>query len=77
MIGVSSGHWRRIVVAAAIAATLALGACSSDDDDEYVMAASEVEAIENRRYEMLAKAPRPEMADEPGFTGQPLPEGST
>ena len=67
--------WLAIVCLAAI--VLAIIVRASDDDDEYVMPASEVEAIENRRYEMLAKAPRPEMADEPGFTGQPLPEGST
>jgi outer membrane protein assembly factor BamD len=61
MIGVSSGHWRRIVVAAAVAATLALGACSSDDDDEYVEGSvttlynSAMDMMLAERYEESAK----------------------
>jgi cytochrome o ubiquinol oxidase subunit 1 len=52
---------------------------ASDDDTNFVMPASEVEAIENRRYELLAEAPaRAEIAeDEEAIKfGQPLPEGS-
>jgi cytochrome o ubiquinol oxidase subunit 1 len=41
-----------------------------------VIPASEVKAIEDARFAQLAKAPKNEMADDPGFAGQPLPEGA-
>jgi cytochrome o ubiquinol oxidase subunit 1 len=41
------------------------------------MPASDVKAIEDARFAHLAKAPKNEMADEPGFAGQPVPEAST
>ncbi|MFD0986340.1 cbb3-type cytochrome c oxidase subunit I [Methyloligella solikamskensis] len=51
---------------------------SFDDDPDFTMPASTVQAIEDRRYEELAKAPRNEMADDPGYAGDPgaLPEGA-
>jgi len=50
---------------------------ASDDDDEFVMTASEVKAIEDARFAQLAKAPKNEMADEPGFAGEAAPEPAT
>ena len=44
-------------------------------DSDFVMPASEVQAIEDARFAQLAKAPRNMMADEPGFAGAPVPEG--
>ncbi|ODA67398.1 Cytochrome bo(3) ubiquinol oxidase subunit 1 [Methyloligella halotolerans] len=53
---------------------------SFDDDPDFTMPASTVQAIEDRRYEQLAKHPANEMADEPGYAGDPspdpLPEGA-
>ena len=49
---------------------------ASDDDTNYVMPASEVKAIEDAWFAKIAKAPRNEMEDDPGFAGQPLAEGS-
>jgi cytochrome o ubiquinol oxidase subunit 1 len=50
---------------------------ASDDDDEFIMLASEVKAIEDERFARLAKAPKNEMADEPGFAGEPAAEPAT
>ncbi|MGE3988745.1 cbb3-type cytochrome c oxidase subunit I [Pseudorhodoplanes sp.] len=67
--------WLAILCLAAIA--LAIIVRASDDDSDYVMPASAVQAIEDARFAQLARAPRNEMADEPGFAGEPVPEGST
>jgi len=67
--------WLAILCLAAIAIALIIRA--SDDDPDYVMPASTVQAIEDARFDQLAKAPRNEMEDEPGFAGQPVPEAST
>ena len=64
--------WLAVLSVAVIAATIIYRA--SDDDDEFVMTASEVKAIEDERYAKLAKAPKNEMADEPGFAGDAAPE---
>jgi cytochrome o ubiquinol oxidase subunit 1 len=64
--------WLAVLSVAVIAATIIYRA--SDDDDEFVMTASEVKAIEDERYAKLAKAPKNEMADEPGFAGNAAPE---
>ncbi len=44
-----------------------------NDDTDYVLPASEIEKIENQRYEALARAPRPQGADAPGFAPQAVP----
>ncbi len=44
-----------------------------DDDTDFVLPASEVEKIENERYAMLARAPRPQSADAPGFVPHAIP----
>jgi cytochrome o ubiquinol oxidase subunit 1 len=67
--------WLAILCLAAIAIALIIRA--SDDDPDYVMPASTVQAIEDARFDQIAKAPRNEMEDEPGFAGQPVPEAST
>jgi cytochrome o ubiquinol oxidase subunit I len=66
--------WLAVLCLAAIA--LAVIARASDDDTDYVMSASEVKEIEDARFAALAKAPRNEMADDPGFAGQPVTEAS-
>jgi cytochrome o ubiquinol oxidase subunit I len=66
--------WLAILCVAAIA--LAVIFRASDDDTDYVMPASEVKEIEDARLAELAKAPRNEMADDPGFAGEPVPEAS-
>ncbi len=55
---------------------LAIVIRASQDDTDMVIPASEVKAIEDARFAQLAKAPKNEMADDPGFAGQPLPEGA-
>jgi cytochrome o ubiquinol oxidase subunit 1 len=67
--------WLAIACLAAIFVAIVIRA--SDDESNYVMPASQVKEIEAARFAELAKAPRNEMEDEPGFTGQPLPEPST
>lgn len=67
--------WLAILCLAAIA--LAIIVRASDDETDYTMPASDVERIENERFAQLAKAPRNEMEDEPGFAGFPAPEAST
>jgi cytochrome o ubiquinol oxidase subunit 1 len=67
--------WLAILCLAAIA--LAIIVRASDDDTDYVMPASEVKKIEDARFAELAEAPRNEMADDPGYAGEPVPEGST
>jgi cytochrome o ubiquinol oxidase subunit 1 len=66
--------WLAVLCLAAIA--LAVIVRASDDDTDYVMSASEVKEIEDARFAELAKAPRNEMADDPGFAGEPVPEAS-
>jgi hypothetical protein len=41
-----------------------------------VIPASEVKTIEDAWFAKIAKAPRNEMEDDPGFAGYPAPEGS-
>ena len=67
--------WLAIACLAAIAIALIIR--SSDDESDFVMPASQVKEIEDARFAQLAKAPKNEMADEPGFAGQPVPEAST
>ena len=66
--------WLAVLCLAAIA--LAVIVRASDDDSDYVMPASEVNEIEDARFAELAKAPRNEMADDPGFAGEPVLEAS-
>jgi cytochrome o ubiquinol oxidase subunit 1 len=66
--------WLVILCLAAI--VLAIIVRASDDDSDYIMPASAVQAIEEARFAQLARAPRNEMADEPGFADEPVPEGS-
>jgi cytochrome o ubiquinol oxidase subunit 1 len=66
--------WLAVLCLAAIALAVIIRA--SDDDTDYVMSASEVKEIEDVRFAELAKAPRNEMADDPGFAGEPVPEAS-
>jgi cytochrome o ubiquinol oxidase subunit 1 len=67
--------WLAILCLASIAIAVIIRA--SDDDSDYTMTASEVKAIEDARFAQLAKAPKNEMADDPGFAGEPVPEAST
>jgi len=67
--------WLAILCLAVIFVAIVIRA--SDDDTDYVMPASEVKKIEDARFAQLAKAPKNEMADDPGFAGQPMPEPST
>jgi cytochrome o ubiquinol oxidase subunit I len=67
--------WLAILCLASIAIAMIIRA--SDDDSDYTMTASEVKAIEDSRFVQLAKAPKNEMADDPGFAGEPVPEAST
>ena len=66
--------WLAVLCLAAIA--LAVIVRASDDDTDYVMPASDVKEIEDARCAELAKAPRNEMADDPGFAGEPVLEAS-
>ncbi len=63
----------------AIACFLAIAgiviARASNDDTEHRLPASEVKTIEDRRYEQLARAPKPSDEDEPAFAPRPVPEG--
>ena len=47
---------------------------SSDDDTEYVLPAVEVENIEARRFQEMARAPRSDEADAVAISRAPLPE---
>ncbi len=67
--------WLALLALAVIAGTIIYRA--SDDDDEFVMTASEVKEIEDARFEQLAKAPKNEMADEPGYAGDAAAEPAT
>lgn len=67
--------WLAILCLAVIFVSIVIRA--SDDDSDYVMTAAEVKAIEDERFAQLAKAPKNEMADDPGFAGEPVPEAST
>ncbi|XSG83569.1 MAG: cbb3-type cytochrome c oxidase subunit I [Methyloligella sp. ZOD6] len=66
--------WLAVLSLAGIAGLIIIR--SFDDDPDFTMPASTVQAIEDRRYEQLAKAPKNEMADEPGYAGDPMPEGA-
>jgi cytochrome o ubiquinol oxidase subunit I len=66
--------WLAVLCLAGIA--LAVIVRASDDGTDYVMSASKVKEIEDARFAELAKAPRNEMADDPGFAGEPVPEAS-
>jgi cytochrome o ubiquinol oxidase subunit 1 len=65
--------WLATLSLAAI--TLAIIVRASDDDSDYVMPASTVQAIEDERFAKMGKAPKNEMADEPGYAGELVPEG--
>jgi cytochrome o ubiquinol oxidase subunit I len=67
--------WLAALCLATIAVCIIIRA--SDDESDYTMPASEVKKIEDARFAQLAKAPRNEMEDEPGFIGFPAPEAST
>jgi len=67
--------WLAILCLAVIFVSIVIRA--SDDDSDYVMQASEVKAIEDERFAQLAKAPRNEMADDPGYAGEPVAEASS
>ena len=63
--------WMAIACAAGIGAVVIARAWN--DEAEYCLPASEVEKIENQRYQTLAKATRQEPVGEPTFSPQPLP----
>jgi cytochrome o ubiquinol oxidase subunit I len=67
--------WLAILCLAVIFVSVVVRA--SDDDSDYVMTAAEVKAIEDERFAQLARAPKNEMEDDPGFAGEPVPEAST
>ena len=49
----------------------------AEDDEDGDLLVSEVKAIEDERFARLAKAQKNEMADEPGFAGEPSAEPAT
>jgi cytochrome o ubiquinol oxidase subunit 1 len=64
-----------LAIAAAVAAILAVVGFSSDDDKDTLLPADEVERIESRRLDDLARAPSAAASDEPlSAPGSPLPE---
>jgi len=66
--------WLAILCLLAIFTAIVIRA--SDDDSDFVMPASEVKKIEDARFAKLAKAPKNEMENEPGFAGQPVAEAT-
>lgn len=66
--------WLALLCLATIFVAIVIRA--SQNDTDMVIPAAEVKAIEDARFAQLAKAPKNEMADDPGFAGQPLPEGA-
>ncbi len=66
--------WLALLCLVVIFAAIVIRA--SQDDTNFVIPAAEVKAIEDARFAQLAKAPKNEMADDPGFAGEPLPEGT-
>src|SRR5690606_23381895 len=67
--------WLAILALAAIA--LAIIVRAFDDDTDTIIPASKVKEIEDARFAQLAKAPRNELADDPGFAAEAVPEGSS
>jgi cytochrome o ubiquinol oxidase subunit 1 len=63
-----------LAIACGVAMLIALIARSSDDDSDYILPAKDVEAIETKRFEALARA-APRHADDgaPVVAGRPLP----
>jgi cytochrome o ubiquinol oxidase subunit 1 len=69
-------HMWWLVAACFVAAVISIIIRASSDDTEYVMTAAEVEAIENQRYEDLARAPPADLEGVPiGIPGAPIPAG--
>ncbi len=66
-----------LAVLALVGITLAIIIRASDAETEFVLPAREVKTIEDSRFAKLAKAPRNEMVDDPGFAGGSVLEGST
>ena len=66
--------WLALLCLAVIFVAIVIRA--SQDDTDMVISASEVKAIEDARFAELAKAPKNEMESDPGFAGDPLPEGA-
>jgi cytochrome o ubiquinol oxidase subunit I len=63
-----------LAIAAAVAAVLAVIVFSSDDDKDMLLPADEIERIESRRLDELARAPRAPSGEEPvSMPGSPLP----
>jgi cytochrome o ubiquinol oxidase subunit 1 len=67
--------WLAIVSGVVMAVVVIVRA--SDDESEYVLPASEVEKIEQQRYEALARAPRHAAYADASLAPQPLPGGAT
>jgi cytochrome o ubiquinol oxidase subunit 1 len=63
--------WLAIACTALIAITLIVR--SSNDDTDYLLPAAEVEAIENRRFQDLARAPRLASGEGAAVAGAPVP----
>ena len=66
--------WLALLSLALIGVLIIIRAC--DDHTNFVMPASEVKTIEDAWFAKIAKAPRNEMENDPGFAGEPVPEGS-
>ena len=66
--------WLALLSLALIGVLIIIRAC--DDHTNFVMPASEVKTIENAWFAKIAKVPRNEMENDPGFAGEPVPEGS-
>jgi cytochrome o ubiquinol oxidase subunit 1 len=62
-----------LAAACVVLVAIALIVFSSDDDTDYLLPAAEVEAMENRRFEDLARAPRIAGGDAAAIAGRPLP----
>ena len=66
-----------MVIACGVGVWAILIVRASDDHDEYRLPASEVEKIEEQRYQALARSARMRSMQDPRPSGQPIPESLT
>ena len=66
-----------MAIACGVGMWIVIIARAYDDDAEYCLPASDVEKIEERRYQALASSARTQPANDRIFSNQPLPESLT
>jgi len=66
-----------LAIVAGLVILIAIAARSFNDDTEYRMTAAEVQAIEDQRRQVMAKAPRRAWDRAPVVQDQPVPRGAT